>query len=358
MADPRTIPAPEDVDARFLTEILVDAGFDTEVRGFEEEPIGTGQIGECIRYRLDLAGSAPGCPASLVGKFASRDETSRRTGVALRNYLKEVRFYQELQSEVTIRTPRCYYAEIEGEGPRFALIMEDLAPATQGDQLAGCSPTVATAAIGELVGLHATTWNDSRITGIEWLVRPTSPDTPDAATIYGQLLGPFFDRFADRLTGDERTLIEQVATSAGPPWDYGSAPTSLVHIDYRLDNVLIDDRSDPPVVTVVDWQSVSASSPLVDVAYFLGAGLLPEIRPGVEEGLVRAYHERLQRAGVEAYGWDRCWEDYRRATFHGLVITVIASTIVVETERGNDMFTVMAKRHVRHALDLGAAEFL
>jgi hypothetical protein len=32
--------------------------------------------------------------------------------------------------------------------------------------------------------------------------------------------------------------------------------------------------------------------------------------------------------------------------------------IVVETERGNDMFTVMARRHARHALDLGAAEFL
>ena len=33
--------------------------------------------------------------------------------------------------------------EIEGEGPEFALLLEDLAPAKQGDQLAGCSAEVA-----------------------------------------------------------------------------------------------------------------------------------------------------------------------------------------------------------------------
>ena len=32
--------------------------------------------------------------------------------------------------------------------------------------------------------------------------------------------------------------------------------------------------------------------------------------------------------------------------------------IVQQTERGDAMFTVMAQRHSRHALDLGAEEFL
>ena len=61
---------------------------------------------------------------------------------------------------------------------------------------------------------------------------------------------------------------------------------------------------------------------------------------------------------MTGYDWDRCWADYRRGSFHGFAVTVIASTIVVETERGNDMFTAMARRHARHALDLGATEFL
>ena len=37
---------------------------------------------------------------------------------------------------------------------------------------------------------------------------------------------------------------------------------------------------------------------------------------------------------------------------------MIASVMVQQTERGDDMFTAMATRHARHALDLGAEEFL
>ena len=45
--------------------------------------------------------------------------------------------------------------------------------------------------------------------------------------------------------------------------------------DYRLDNMLIDGSQSPPKVTVVDWQSLRLGPPMNDVAYFLGAGLLP-----------------------------------------------------------------------------------
>ena len=40
------------------------------------------------------------------------------------------------------------------------------------------------------------------------------------------------------------------------------------------------------------------------------------------------------------------------------MVTVIASMLVQQTERGDEMFTAMARRHSRHALDLGSAEFL
>jgi hypothetical protein len=132
----------------------------------------------------------------------------------------------------------------------------------------------------------------------------------------------------------------------------------MVHIDFRLDNLLIDEAVDPPRVAVVDWQSMVVGSPLSDVAYFLGASLLPEVRRPIEQELVREYHAGLLAAGVRDYSWEQCWTDYRRGAFAGFAVTVIASTIVVETERGNEMFTVMARRHARHALDLGSAEFL
>ncbi len=352
------VVAADAVDDAFLTGCLRRAGHDVTVVGFEAQPVGTGQIGECIRYTLQVEGELDGCPRSLVGKFPSPDEASRATGVALQNYLKEVRFYENLQREVTISTPRCYHAAIDGVGPEFTLILEDMAPAVQGDQLQGCSEAEARSAVEALVGLHGPSWNQDRFHQVPWLRREPEPGAPGARELYGQLLTPFFDRFRDRLAPDEAAIIERVAASEGAPWYPPADPLSLVHIDYRLDNLLFDHRSDPPLVTAVDWQSIGVGPPLNDVAYFIGAGLLPEVRPSVEEGLVRGYHRALEEAGVEGYGWDRCWEDYRRGSFHGFTITVIASTIVVETERGNDMFTAMARRHARHALDLGAGEFL
>ena len=64
------------------------------------------------------------------------------------------------------------------------------------------------------------------------------------------------------------------------------------------------------------------------------------------------------KAGVSAYEQDRCWDDYRRGAFAGFAVTVIAAPMVEQTQRGDEMFTAMARRHARHALDLGSEEFL
>jgi len=358
------IPTPESVDAEFLTGLLRAAGHAAaEVRAFRSEQIGTGQIGMCVRYDLDLVSNADGAeaqddvPRSLVGKFASDDPTSRGTGVQLRSYLKEVQFYRELAARLSIATPRCYFADIVGDGPEFALFLEDMRPAAQGDQLEGCSADVARAAVLELVGLHAPSWLDATLTGIEWLGQPSRESGELTRMMYGAQLPGFLKRYGHALDADQRGIIERLG-SAWPVADALPAPFSLIHVDYRLDNLLIDSRTTPPRVTTVDWQSITLGSPLGDVAYFNGAGLLPDERRKVERDLVREYHDALAKAGVSDYAWDDCWNDYRRGTFAGFGVTVIASMLVVQTERGDEMFTAMARRHSQHALDLDAAEFL
>ena len=72
------IPTPETITAAWLTERLRAAGHAAaEVRGFTATRVGTGQIGKCIRFALDLAGGDATTPRSLVGKFPSDDPTSR-----------------------------------------------------------------------------------------------------------------------------------------------------------------------------------------------------------------------------------------------------------------------------------------
>jgi len=367
------IPRPDEVTPEFLTNCLREAGFaDVEVGSITGTRIGTGQIGQCIRYELEYTSGGPtddasgdaasadaaSPPRTLVGKFPSDDPTSRQTGVALRNYLKEVSFYQQLQSRLGIHTPRCYYAAIEGDGPEHVLILGDLAPAAQGNQLAGCTTEVARASILELVGLHAPTWCDRSLLDLEWLGTPNEMTVQIGRVLYQSQLPAFLDRFRERLEADEVAIIEAVADSKGPPFEPLGDVFGVVHVDYRLDNLLIDESPSPPSITAVDWQSLTLGNPLSDVAYFMGAGLLPELRREVERDLVDEYHRALRDAGVEGYGADRCWNDYRRGVFAGFAVTVVAAPLVQQTERGDEMFTAMARRHARHAIDLGSEELL
>jgi len=354
-----TVPTQAELTPAWFTERLREAGHaSAEVSHVEATQIGTGQLGKCIRFDLELARGDADVPRSLVGKFASDDPTSRNTAVQLRGYVKEVAFYREFKERLTIATPRCYYSAIESDGSEFVLLLEDLAPGVQGDQLAGCSPAIARAAVMELVGLHAPTWGDESLRGIEWLGEPTDPTVMLGRALYAAQLPGFLERYGPHLEPDEAGIIEAVAGSQGPPFELIDTPMSLVHVDYRLDNLLIDESQNPPRIHAVDWQSITLGRALSDVAYFLGAGLLPEVRREVEEEIVREYHDGLCAAGVADYPWEACWQDYRRTTFAGFAVTIIASMMVERTERGDEMFIAMARRHGRHALDLDAAEFL
>lgn len=352
------IPTPDEVSVDWLTEQLRAAGHEVEVLGFEAFDIGTGQIGRCVRYRLEHGEGAEGAPRTLVGKFPSADPTSRETGVVLRNYLKEVRFYQEIQARLSISTPRCYFAEIEGKGPHFAVLMSDEAPAVPGDQIAGCDEEVARAAALELAGLHAPGWNDAALLETGWLGRPSAELSATLRHRYRTLLPGFLERYGDRLESDRREILGLYGEADSAWTGKAPEPFSLVHVDYRLDNLLIDRRSSPPSITAVDWQSITIGLPLGDVAYFLGGSLRRERRLRCEQDIVREYHVRLVAAGIADYAWDACWNDYRRGAFAGFGVCVIASMMVQETERGNEMFVAMTRRHTRHALDLNSAELL
>ena len=58
-------------------------------------PIGTGKMADTTRFTLTLDEPGAG-PGQVVGKFASADDQSRGTGLALRAYEIEVRFYREV----------------------------------------------------------------------------------------------------------------------------------------------------------------------------------------------------------------------------------------------------------------------
>lgn len=351
------IPKPDTLTAQWFSEQLQRNGFDAEVSAFSQTRIGTGQVGMCIRYQLQFAAPTD-APASLIGKFPSDDPQSAATGVMMKNYLKEVTFYRELDNKLNINTPRCFYAEIEGEGPEFLLLLEDMAPAEQGDQLSGCDERVALAAVRQLVGLHAPSWNDRSLLQSDWLGQPSQELADMAAAFYRDQIDGFLKRYNNAFNQQQIDLLRAYGESTRVLPNELTDPFSLIHIDYRLDNLLINNRTPEPEITVVDWQCITVGDPLSDVGFFIGAGMLAEQRRVHEESIVRGYHNALLDAGVKGFDWDSCWTRYRRNSMAGIPLTVISSMLVQQTERGDRMFTTMAQRHTQHALDLNAGEFL
>jgi hypothetical protein len=344
---PAVAPRPEDVTPEWLGAIL-----GTQVDGFTLQPVGTGQMGDSVRFTLEPSGR------TVVLKFAAADDTSRATGVALRSYEIEVRFYQEIMPTVGIRAPHCHYAAIEPDTGWFTLVLEDLAPAEQGDQLAGCTVDQAALALEELAKLHAPRWGDPSLLGLEWFHKGDQAATGTIMIVQGLFPG-FRDRYADRLTPEQLRLGARLAD--GLPALFAQraehVPT-VTHGDYRLDNMLFGSDAGGPPLAVVDWQTAATGPGLTDASYFLGAGLLPEDRRKHERDLIREYHRALVAGGVESYDWDACWTDYRRFSFGGLVMAMAASMLVERTPRGDDMFMAMATRHCEQVLDLEATDFL
>src|SRR5438445_2199990 len=135
---PELIDDPSGVTAAWLTDVLRHAGAigsETEVAHVDQTVIGTGQVGANVRCALSFVGGTG--PDSVVCKFASRDPQSAATGVFAHTYETEVAFYRDLAARVAISHPACYFAAIEPGTARVVRVLEDVAPAEQGHQLAG-----------------------------------------------------------------------------------------------------------------------------------------------------------------------------------------------------------------------------
>jgi len=345
---------PEDITPSWLSDVL-----GARVRAVTSQRVGTGLVGMNLRCTLTYEGDRPaGAPASVVAKLPSEDETSRTTGVMLRNYEREVRFYQEVRDTVHIRTPHCYYSAWDEASGDFTLLLEDLSPGVPGDQVAGCSLDQARLAIVELAKLHAPRWGDPALAGIEWLQRRAGDTGGQLQALYSMLFPGFVATYGPRLTTEQIALAERFAERI-PAWlAMRQPPYCVTHGDYRLDNMLFGTTEGGYPVAVVDWQTPGHGSGSADLSYFIGAGLLPHDRRAHERDLVAEYHGAMLAEGVSDLTFETLWEHYTRDSFSGVVMSVIAPMIVAKSERSEDMFHAMAERHLQHALDLDALSLI
>ena len=329
-----TFPAhPDDVTPQWLGDTL-----GAEVRSVAWSPIGTGQVGDSVRFTIE----GEGAPKTLAGKFAAADAASRGTAVMFGLYRKEVEFYRQAAPHLGMRVPHVHYADVSEDGGEFILLFEDVGPARQGDQIAGCGIEDARNAMCQAAAIHAPSWGRADLLEAEWIQPP--PNLGETVGgMYPQAQAVFRERYADMLEPEFMQVCEELAEAA-PLWfrrDH-EPPTCIVHGDFRLDNLLFDIGGGAEPIAVLDWQTVTIGNALTDVGYFMGCGIGEALWREHEDELLDLWLAEMADRGV-VLGRDEIREDYRKGILHGVSTAVFSAAFVERTPRGDENFLSMAR---------------
>jgi hypothetical protein len=340
---------PAAVSADWLTEQLPLEG--ARVTALHWEPIGTGQVGDSVRFHLcyDRPGAGP---QTLAGKFPAADETSRGTAAAFGLYAKEVGFYRELKPHLKVRTPHIYAAEIADNATDFILLFEDLGPARGGNQLTSCSAADARAAMPQAAAIHAPSWNNPALTGTPWL-QPPPAQVGQIKALYPNAQAVFRERYADSLEPEFMAVCEQLNDMSEEWFGREGGDRCVVHGDFRLDNMLFDIKGGAEPIAVLDWQTVAIGNGLTDIGYFLGTGIGDALRRTCETDLLDLYCAEMTTRGVPL-NRDAVWDDYIVGALHGISTAVFSAAYVERTPRGDENFLSMARGGCALALQHGS----
>ena len=166
----QTIPrGPSDVTSAWLGSVL-----GADVRDVDVTPIGTGQTGATYRVSPTYATDTD-LPSTFAVKLPAQDDAVRER-VAL-GYLSEVEFYTRRRRRRCGSRCRGASSAISAtSGADFVLLLADMAPAVQGDQIAGCTPQEARLAVEALAGLHGPSWCDPTWLGLSAISMPKPGD--------------------------------------------------------------------------------------------------------------------------------------------------------------------------------------
>lgn len=308
-------------------------------------PIGAGQMSRCLRLGLTWEPAGAG-PRTVVVKLAAASARRRQVARSVRAYELEAGFYRDLAPVLSVSAPLCHYAAYRADPPEYCLVLADLLSLVPGDDLAGCSAEEAARALEQLARLHAETASPA-VGELTWLAPSMGPEYAGRVRRLVSACGPrFLARYSPRLDPEAVELVSRFLASS--PREDVPGPVTVIHGDFRADNLLFEDAG----VTVVDWQTVSIGPALSDVSYFLGVSLPVPARRAAERDLLEHYRFHLSRHGLPL-SREECWDGYRRGCRSGLVRAITAGTLVAETEQDLRTFAMLTARCVSQIRDLG-----
>ena len=368
MGDSTVFPLnPDELTPGWLTAALRKAGCIKRARvvALTCEIIGEGVgfLGQIARLTPTYDHVEDEAPRTLIGKFPTSVESARELAAMYGLYLCEVNVYRHLMPEIPLRTPHCYFSAISDDAKTFLLLLEDLgATGTMGDQIKGCSLDEARLAVREVARLHAAWWDHPKLPDLHWLPLFTDLWRIAMTEAYPPAWQTCLDQFGHLMSPAQRSAAPTLNERALRAVDANAAtPLTILHADYRLDNMFFGTVDGAYEFAVIDWQLTNRGGGVYDVAYFMASNLEPVLRREQEMNLLREYHAVLNehRTRGAAYSWETCHTDYVRSIalmFAGAFATV--ASLDTSNERGVALFEKIIGRLATATDDLQALEAL
>jgi hypothetical protein len=359
MKHPKTI---EDISAPWMSDVLRGAGVlrRATVRAVDVRAIGEGVGFLSGRARVAASYDRPeeGAPATVVVKLPASVKEGADFAESMRAYEREIRFYREVAPRTPIRVPRMFATIMEPADNVFVLVMEDLKGLTVGDQVTGMNRAEVLAAVQTIAPLHALWWDGDRRRALPWV--PTAEQqlkmlslTPETIrTAWPQ----FLESFGDSLPPGGRALGERIIRHLeGVLAAFAKGKRTLVHFDYRADNLFIDDLARKDPIVVVDWQLAMWGLGAYDIARLAGGSIPAAQRCGHQKEIVECWHEGLMAGGVTGYSREEAWHDYRLSVIMAALNPVLVHYMFkTGGRRGTALGAAMTKRFFDALLECDA----
>ncbi len=355
------IPKSEkDISLEWMQQALEAGGLPQDLALIEANTrkIGSQMGYTALNYRCNLTYSDLSSDSVIV-KAPSSIAKTVRICEWLHLYKRECFFYQNIAPTVQIQTPALLFAQID-DLKSFVIVMEDLGHLRSVDQIEGASEEQARKVIQTVAAFHGMFWNKIDLPQLSPLHETRKVPNVSLQFFYMLNLANAFKRFGVFFSTELVEFTEQLGMRLSEFINtLDPNPKTLVHGDYRLDNMFFCAKGSNDLY-VIDWQGLSFSCGLQDVAYFLSFNVTTKLRRKIERELVREYHDILCKSGkLNNFSFEECWRIYRQYILLSYAfLVVVAGGLKLNGPRSTSLVKTAIDRLYAAIQDLDVYEFM
>jgi len=336
------------ITLHWLDRVLCENGVlnKNHVRSLTQLPLGagSGNLSLLVKLVVTYERDDENLPKTMIAKIPTNFASARDIGNQLNAYERETRFYIDIADKIPMRTPKLIYGAVDKLTDTYILILEDCSRFALIDQIKGLDIKVSELIAVKLADFHAAWWDKRGLSSFTWLPRPRGPNMQSTVNILRTTIEtcgkshefinllPQGGWEACRKISERANLLVQSVTDDN---------LTIIHSDFRSDNLFLDNSTPADPLVVFDWQMVQISRGVFDLSYLFGASIDTELRRKIEKNIIKMYHERLQHNGVKGYSFDECWADYLKGW---LIYTYILTMAFASLDNSNARAFEVVKR--------------